>query len=147
MHNQFVVPPTDPNQLTKRDRLLIGEFLRRHHPRLAQEIALFGVPTKGTNPLVLQGFSGETEHIAKLAGIVARSHGADVRTFLPHLERDFDIRQYKNVHAVFLMTVLRVRIIYKLMLNARPPNSANKTTCKSSITRRMESTSSNQRYS
>lgn len=101
-------PPIDPNQLTRKDRLLIGEFLRRHHPRLAQEISMFGVPTKGNNPLLLQGLSGEMEYIAKLAGIVARSHGTDIRTFLPHLERDFDVRQYKNVHAVFLMTVLRV---------------------------------------
>lgn len=35
-------PPSDVNQFTKRDRLLIGEFLRRYHPRLAHEIAMFG---------------------------------------------------------------------------------------------------------
>lgn len=33
-------PSLDPLAMTKRDRLLIGEFLRRHHPRLAHEIAL-----------------------------------------------------------------------------------------------------------
>ena len=71
-------PPTDPNQLTKRDRLLIGEFLRRHHPRLAHEIALFGVPAKGNNPLTLQGFLPGLEHIPQLAGLVARSHGANI---------------------------------------------------------------------
>ncbi|MCP4344601.1 MAG: hypothetical protein GY795_03620 [Desulfobacterales bacterium] len=41
-------PPSDPNDLdshemTGRDLLLIGEFLRRHHHRLAHEIALYGV--------------------------------------------------------------------------------------------------------
>lgn len=101
-------PPSETSEFTKRDRLLIGEFLRRHHPRLAQEIAEFGVPTKGESPLVIQGLSGEKSYIAKLAGIVARSHGFDIRTLLPCLKRDFDIRQYKGVHTVFLMSLLRV---------------------------------------
>jgi hypothetical protein len=101
-------PPEDPNALTKRDRLLIGEFLRRYHPRLAQEIAYFGVPTKGNAPLVLEGFSGTATHIVDLSGIVARSHGANVRTYLPHLHAHFDVRQYKGIHPVFLMTLLRV---------------------------------------
>jgi len=37
-------PPSNSMDLTKRDRMLIGEFLRRHHPRLAEEVAVFGVP-------------------------------------------------------------------------------------------------------
>src|SRR5262249_31835575 len=36
-------PPLD-GTLDDRDRYLIGEFLRRHHPRLAHEIARYGVP-------------------------------------------------------------------------------------------------------
>ena len=101
-------PPRDPNALSKRDRLLIGEFLRRHHPRLAQEVAIYGVPTSGQNPLVLGSFDGVNQHIARLAGLVARSHGADIRTFLPILRDEFDIRQFKSVHPVILMTLLRV---------------------------------------
>ena len=101
-------PPMDPKLMTMRDRLLIGEFVRRHHPRLAQEIASFGVPTLGERPLAFQGLSESKEYIAKLAGIIARSHGAHVRSFLPYLRDHFDIRQYKGVHAVFLMTLLRV---------------------------------------
>src|SRR6185369_2184186 len=97
-------PPMDPKLMTMRDRLLIGEFVRRHHPRLAQEIASFGVPTLGERPLAFQGLSESKEYIAKLAGIIARSHGAHVRSFLPYLRDHFDIRQYKGVHAVFLMT-------------------------------------------
>lgn len=38
------MPPLDPSAMTGRDRLLIGEFIRRNHARLAHEIALFGVP-------------------------------------------------------------------------------------------------------
>jgi molecular chaperone HtpG len=37
-------PSSDVRDMTLRDRLLIGDFLRRHHPRLAHEIALWGVP-------------------------------------------------------------------------------------------------------
>jgi molecular chaperone HtpG len=36
-------PDPSPSGWQKRDYLLIGEFLRRHHARLAQEIALAGV--------------------------------------------------------------------------------------------------------
>src|ERR1043165_3149089 len=101
-------PSLDPNRMTKRDRMLIGEFVRRHHPRLAQEIALFGVPTMGAHPLTFQGLGESKRYIAALSGVIARSHGADVRSFLPYLREYFDLRQYKGVHAVFLMTVLRV---------------------------------------
>lgn len=101
-------PPLQSGEMTKKDRLLIGEFLRRHHPRLAHEIALFGVPTTGQHPLLLASFSEANDHIPALAGLIARSHGADIRAYLPFLRRHFDVRQFKRVHAVFLMTLLRV---------------------------------------
>jgi molecular chaperone HtpG len=112
-------PPKDANQLTKVDRMLIGEFLRRHHARLAQEIALFGVPTKGGKPLILEGFS-ELKHIPALAGIVARSHGEKVRAFLPWLQKHFDVRQHKGIHAVFLMSLLRIADYLKVEAERAP---------------------------
>ncbi|MNG02185.1 hypothetical protein D3C84_851970 [compost metagenome] len=36
--------PDDKLYLTARDKLLVGEFIRRHHARLAHEIAFNGVP-------------------------------------------------------------------------------------------------------
>ena len=101
-------PPADPNDFTRRDRLLIGEFLRRHHSRLAHEIALYGVPTIGPKRLVLEVLTGSHDYIVGLAGVVARSHGENVRSYLPYLHDYFDERQFKGVHAVFLMTLLRV---------------------------------------
>lgn len=102
-------PPLDPNRMTRRDRLLIGEFLRRHHPRLALEIALFGVPGFGPKPLALIGFDDLTDHIPMMSGLVARSHGADLRRFLPFLEKEYhDLRSFRGTHAVFLMALLRV---------------------------------------
>ncbi len=78
-------PPLNPGEMSRRDRLLIGEFLRRYHPRLAQEIVQFGVPgPKGATPLTIADLS--TSHVLPIAGIVARSHGVPLRRFLPLLE-------------------------------------------------------------
>lgn len=101
-------PPKDSSQMTKRDRLVITEFLRRYHHRLAHEIALFGVPSAGKNSLILRTFTAEDSYIPMLAGLVARSHGEEIRKFLPYLKEHYDVRQFKNVHPVFLMAVLRV---------------------------------------
>jgi len=100
-------PPMDPKLMTMKDRLLIGEFVRRHHPRLAQEIALFGVPTLGERPLAFQGLSESKEFIAKLAGMIARSHGADVLKpspiatqwleILESAEIPFDVTQRREI--------------------------------------------------
>lgn len=105
-------PPLDPLKMEMRDRLLIGEFLRRHHPRLAQEIAAFGVPGSIPAPLTLLGFNEiKSQRIVELAGIVARSHGTPIRTLLPVIEKRFDEaaqRECCGVHPAFLMAVLRI---------------------------------------
>jgi molecular chaperone HtpG len=93
-----------PEKWTHRDKLLIGEFVRRHHARLAHEVALWGVPTLTGNPLKLKEISQE---FADIAGLVARSHGRDIRSCFQYLDR-YDLREYKGVHAVFLMSVVRV---------------------------------------
>lgn len=73
----------DPLLMTERDRLLIGEFLRRHHPRLAHEIALTGVPGPPHRGLSL----GDIPHdVRNLAGLVARSHGLDLRLCVDYLK-------------------------------------------------------------
>jgi hypothetical protein len=46
-------PPQSPSMWRTRDRLLIGEFVRRHHARLAHEIAVLGVPGPTGQPLKL----------------------------------------------------------------------------------------------
>ena len=80
-----------------RDRLLVGEFIRRHHPRLAHEIALTGVPGPTSNRIGLENVSPD---FAGLAGLIARSHGLPLRGCLKYLSST-DIREYKGVHAVF----------------------------------------------
>lgn len=97
--------PSDSMLFTKRDRLLVGEFLRRHHPRLAHEIALFGVPTPQKDRLRLIHVP---EYLADLAGLVARSHGLPLRSCFGYLESKYSLREFKGIHAVFHMALVRV---------------------------------------
>jgi molecular chaperone HtpG len=109
-------PADDPKLWTLRDRLLIGDFIRRQHPRLAHEVALHGVP--GPGPTLL-GLKGVPTDLADLAGLVARSHGLAIRACLPHLKR-FDLRDYKGTHAVFLMATLRVADYLQIQAERAP---------------------------
>jgi len=98
-------PPLDPEKMTERDKKFIGEFLRRHHCRLAHEIALFGVPTPAADKIELA--QNVPNDIADLAGLVARSHGLPIRSCFSYLESRYALREYKQIHAVFLMALLR----------------------------------------
>ncbi|MEZ4955918.1 MAG: hypothetical protein R2825_20335 [Saprospiraceae bacterium] len=46
-------PPSKTIDFTLRDKLLIGEFIRRNHGRLAHQIALSGIPGAGGNNINL----------------------------------------------------------------------------------------------
>jgi hypothetical protein len=70
--------------------------------------------------LLLQGFSEALGHIRDLAGLVARSHGAPVRAYLPFLRERFDLRQFKGIHPVFLMTLLRVADYFQIEAERAP---------------------------
>lgn len=92
--------------LSERDCLLIGEFVRRHHARLAHEIALDRVPMLDGNGLALVGLDPE---IRDIAGLVARSHGMSIRSTFPYLESRYTlIAEYRRIKAPFLMAVLRI---------------------------------------
>jgi hypothetical protein len=97
-------PPLDAQEMTRRDHLLIGEFLRRHHPRLAHEIALWGVPGPSEEKIRLVRVPHGLDN---LSGLVARSHGLNLRESVNTLPR-INRREYLKVHAPFLMTILRV---------------------------------------
>jgi molecular chaperone HtpG len=114
------VPPADPLEYTLQDRLLIGEFIRRYHHRLAHEFAVFGVPGgESARFRIPESLSA----VADLAGFVARSHGLGIRSAMTYLEEKYDIRQFKRIHAVYLMTLLRVAD-YLQVDAARAPESS-----------------------
>lgn len=116
-------PPLDPLKMDMRDRMLIGEFLRRHHPRLAHEIAVFGVPGSSSKPLALQGFDRD---IAELGGIVARSHGTHIRSLIPVIEKRYGQagrRECRGAHPAFLMAVLRIADYVQVQAERAPEQS------------------------
>jgi len=103
--------PIDPraidlDNLSEREHLLIGEFLRRHHARLAHQIALSGVP--GPGPEKLQLNTALEYSVCDLSGLIARSHNLDLRSTYDYLSRHYDRKEFKGVRAVFLMVVLRL---------------------------------------
>jgi len=97
-------PRLDGSAMTRTDRLLIGEFLRRHHARLAQEIARDGVPGPGKERL---RFRSVLPWLASLSGLIARSHGMPIRTAAEQLPK-YQRRIHHDVHAPFVMAVLRI---------------------------------------
>jgi hypothetical protein len=110
-------PPSDKTKMTMRDRLLIGEFLRRHHSRLAHEIALIGMPgPSGTVVPILD----RSDYLADLAGVVARSHSFPLRSFFGYLQTYYDKRVFKDVHALFLMILLRISDLLQLRETRAP---------------------------
>lgn len=96
--------PTNKLDLTFQHRLLIGEFLRRHHARLAHEIALTGIPGPEA-PLLLA--DSDFKDLMDLSGYVARSHNLSLRWAVDALEPT-QRRIHHNCKVPFVMMVLRV---------------------------------------
>ncbi len=99
------VPQMDSQDWNEKQLKLIGEFIRRHHHRLAHQIALNGLPGPDQQRLKLERVDPD---VADIAGFVARSHGMPIRDGLSYLSKYHALREYKGIHAVFLMALLRV---------------------------------------
>lgn len=96
----------DLNNLSERDCLLIGEFVRRHHTRIAHEISVRGISKKGGVPLEL-GF--DDAELRDLAGLIARSHGMSIRSTFEYIEDRYGlVPVYRKIKTPFLMAVLRI---------------------------------------
>ena len=117
---QVDYPPMNSNDMSGKDLLLIGEFLRRHHHRLAHEIALIGVPGPTENKLKLLS-TDDTKHIIELAGVVARSHGMNIRDCVDYLKINYSSEKiYKGIHTIFIMALLRIADILQIQSNRAP---------------------------
>ena len=108
------------HNLTRTDYLLIGEFIRQHHPRLAHEMARHGVP--GVSGQLLKLEESLPSEWRDLVGLIARSHGLPLRTCLDYLKTSPDFgeearRDYQGVHAVYLMALLRVADYFQIDSN------------------------------
>lgn len=101
-------PLNNSGDITENDKKLIGEFIRRHHPRLAHEIAINGFPA---NPSSISFASGLDINAKSLIGLIARSHGKDLRECIDYIESNYgrDSRRCPyGIHATYLMILLRI---------------------------------------
>ena len=107
--SKIEVSEPDINNLDESSKKLYGEFLRRHHARLAHEISHGGFPTKIGEKNISTNTNIDKE-IIDICGLVARSHGM-------HLRKSFDYLKDKHgetwnipydIKVFFLMTVLRI---------------------------------------
>jgi hypothetical protein len=103
-----------PNLLNKDslsgyDKKLIGEFIRRYHPRLSHEMALNGL-VGSKNQKIKFGSENLSPLYRKLIGIVARSHGMNLRDTFKYLEEiaGQGWRNPDDINIVFLMILLRI---------------------------------------
>ncbi|MFS4457477.1 ATP-binding protein [Maribacter sp. 2304DJ31-5] len=101
---------------------LIGEFLRRHHPRMAHDFALFGFPAKENNKDIFIKIENEEYHkLIDLAGLVARSHGTSLRNLFDYLNKKFShIRIQEGTHSVYVMVILRIADYLQLQSDRAP---------------------------
>lgn len=101
---RFRRPPFDADKHDKMDRLLIGEFLRRHHAAIALDVAVSNLPAGiGLPDMALRGL------LAEISGVIAKSHGEPVRKAVRQAESRFDDARFtSHVHITYLMALLRI---------------------------------------
>ena len=97
--------PEEIIDLNGRDKLLIGEFIRRHHARIAHEIAFYGVPGVDGGVISLPDEPGK--NFLDLCGFIARSHNLGLREAVDMLETEKKQIHLKT-HVPFIMLVLRI---------------------------------------
>lgn len=111
MSHAIEEPDLEKGDFSDLDLLIVGDFLRRHHHRIAHEIALGTMPGDtdvdvlrvGMDALGNQAFNAKDR---KCIGILARSHGMPIRATKDYIDREVG-RQYQEKLA-YLMAVLRI---------------------------------------
>lgn len=128
-------PPSSEQPWEDFDYLLVGEFLRRNHPRLAYDIALNGMPAKaGKFIRICQTDTDHQRVLAELAGLIARSHGMELRPCLTYLEDRFQNRvDPRRVRAPYLMVLLRIADFFQIQPQRAPKERTDVASFKSPL--------------
>lgn len=114
--------PDNKIDLTTRDKFLIGEFIRRHHARIAHEIVFNGVP--GTDGKTLKLSEEPRRHFLDLCGFIAKSHNMSLRQAVDKIEYK-KRRIHLNTHVPFLMSVLRISDYIQVQATRAPSQLLN----------------------
>ena len=113
MHSEWTIGrlATNRAEWCEYDRLWIGEFIRRHHGRLAHKIAYHGFPglSDDTPGAAVPALKRDARIPYDLAGLIARSHTMELRQCVEYLKWKYsgDLRPFASV-PVYLMALLRV---------------------------------------
>src|SRR5690349_5338368 len=89
---KFFDLPDDAGQWERNHCLIVGEFIRRHHARLAHEIAIYGFPGlqvgsgEGQFPAMGKEEGHTLMRLADLIGLTARSHWMSLRVCKAYLD-------------------------------------------------------------
>lgn len=104
-----IIPNSDMKDLTNKDVLTYGDFLRQHHHRLAHEIAVDGFPGS-KNTILLGGFESDFgKPLINLIGLVARSHGMSMRQTSDYIATFGGEDHYPlGVPVYYLMCIIRL---------------------------------------
>lgn len=111
----------DLERLNDRGIKIIGEFLRRHHHRLAYEIVVIGMPSANGR---IEYFHELPSYFKEIVGLIAMSHGMEIREcqeLLMKIEKTAS-RAYRHIHPTYLMTLVRISD-YLDMDKGRAPDS------------------------
>ncbi len=107
--------PEDAGQWERNHCLVIGEFIRRHHARLAHEIAIYGFPglPAGSGEHQFPAMGREEGHslmrLVDLIGLTARSHGMSLRVSKTYLEHHYPgTPRPMGTAALYPMALLRI---------------------------------------
>ena len=127
-----------PHTWTPLQYQLIGEFLRRHHPRLAHDFALFGFPAvENGKTIFIKTESLQFRKFIDLTGLVARSHGTSLRGLFDYLKSNFGhLRAQEGSHAIYIMCILRIADFLQLQPSRAPKGQMIVKNLKSPLSRR-----------
>ncbi|TNJ40038.1 hypothetical protein FGF66_01720 [Chlorobaculum thiosulfatiphilum] len=120
--------PADSGQWELNHRLIVGEFIRRHHARLAHEIAIYGFPGlevgSGEGHFPAMGAKGDSLNLlADLIGLTARSHGMNLRVCKAYLDdspRYAGMPKPMGTAALYPMALLRVADYFQINRQRAP---------------------------
>lgn len=113
---------SNPQSWTPPQYQLIGEFLRRHHPRLAHDFAIYGFPAVDNDiNIFIKSDNSQFKKFIDLAGLVARSHGTSLRSLFEYLKNNFGhLRNQEGAHAIYVMAILRISDFLQLQPSRAP---------------------------
>lgn len=109
--------PASPNMWDENHKRIIGEFIRRHHARIAHEIAIYGFPGlpvgSGNDefPEMGRDNSHQLHDLADLIGLTARSHWLSLRTCQKYLDSQTlysGMSKPMNSAVLYPMALLRI---------------------------------------